>query len=178
MWIDEFSRNELRESHATIQELTSQTQELQGRGEQYEWFTRISRYRIDVQWKSIPRSQSIGNCSKSLLDAEPRPVCDLIHGICRKHRETFSGNPRAAIDSSQTNQRAAGGNTVQRSAGRLVAKGEERNRVTIPTPRFARRPSTMNSFSPAEIPKNSMADQQRPQISELHFDKFPTSKPR
>ena len=29
MRIDEFSRNELRESHATIQELTSQVQELQ-----------------------------------------------------------------------------------------------------------------------------------------------------
>ena len=31
MRIDEFSRNELRESHATIQELTSQIQELQER---------------------------------------------------------------------------------------------------------------------------------------------------
>ena len=34
MRIDEFSRNELRESHATIQELTSQMQELQdGQGD-------------------------------------------------------------------------------------------------------------------------------------------------
>ena len=31
MRTDEFSRNELRESHATIQELTSQVQELQER---------------------------------------------------------------------------------------------------------------------------------------------------
>ena len=31
MRIDDFSRNELRESHATIQELTSQIQELQER---------------------------------------------------------------------------------------------------------------------------------------------------
>ena len=32
----------------------------------------------------------------------------------------------------------------------------------------------MNSSLPAEIPQNSMADQQRLQISELQFDKFPT----
>ena len=41
-------------------------------------------------------------------------------------------------------------------------------------PMSARRPSTMNSFLPAEVPQNSMADQQRLQISELHFDKFAT----
>ena len=63
---------------------------------------------------------------------------------------------------------------VQTSAGRLVAKGEEQIGSTVPMPSFARRPSTMNSFSPAEIPQNSMADQQRLYISELHFDKFPT----
>ena len=40
-------------------------------------------------------------------------------------------------------------------------------------PMSARRPSTMNSFSPAEVPQNSMAAQQRLQISELQIDKFP-----
>ena len=32
----------------------------------------------------------------------------------------------------------------------------------------------MNSFSPAEVAQNSMADQQRLQISDLHIDKFLT----
>ena len=36
------------------------------------------------------------------------------------------------------------------SKGKLVARSEERNRETIPTPRFARKPTTMNSFFPAE----------------------------
>ena len=36
-------------------------------------------------------------------------------------------------------------------------------------------PSTMNSFLPVEIPQNSVAGQQRLQISELQFDKSPTS---
>ena len=41
-------------------------------------------------------------------------------------------------------------------------------------PMSAGRPSTMNSFLPAEIPQNSMAVQPRLQVSELQFDKFPT----
>ena len=39
-------------------------------------------------------------------------------------------------------------------------------------PMSERRPSTMNSFVPVEPPQNSMAGQQRLQISELQFDKF------
>ena len=42
-------------------------------------------------------------------------------------------------------------------------------------PMNAGRPSTMNSFLPAEISHNSLAVPQRLQISELQFDKFPTS---
>ena len=41
-------------------------------------------------------------------------------------------------------------------------------------PMSAGRPSTVVFFLPAEIPQNSMAVQQRLQISELQFDKFPT----
>ena len=67
------------------------------------------------------------------------------------------------------NQSATVGNPVQQSTGRPVAKGEEQIGSTKPMPSFARRPSTMNSFFPAEVPQNSMADQQRLQISELHF---------
>ena len=50
------------------------------------------------------------------------------------------------------------------------------NRDTISTPRFARRPSTMNSLfqTKGAYPQNHMADQQKLQISELQFDKFPT----
>ena len=42
MRVDEFSRHELSESHATIQELTSQIQELLERMNFYERFWRIS----------------------------------------------------------------------------------------------------------------------------------------
>ena len=44
-------------------------------------------------------------------------------------------------------------------------------------PRCQSGPSARNSFDPSEgrFPKNYGADQQRLQISDLHFDKFPTS---
>ena len=63
------------------------------------------------------------------------------------------------------------------STGRLVARSEEQNRDTIPTRRFARRPSTRDSLYPAEgaYPQNYMVDQQQLQISELHFDNIPTT---
>ena len=60
---------------------------------------------------------------------------------------------------------------VQKSTGKPVDGSEEQNRDTIPTPRFAWKLSTLNSFFPAGS-QNYMADQQRLQISELHFDKF------
>ena len=40
-------------------------------------------------------------------------------------------------------------------------------------PMFARRPLTMSSLIPVEIPQNPMVLQQRQQISELQFGKFP-----
>ena len=41
MRVDEFSIQKLRERHATIQELTSQIQDLQRKGELHELFERI-----------------------------------------------------------------------------------------------------------------------------------------
>ena len=41
-------------------------------------------------------------------------------------------------------------------------------------PTFARRPPTMSSFVHVDIPQSSEVGQQRQQISELQFDKFPT----
>ena len=105
--------------------------------------------------------------------------------MCLGHRGNVFGNARAMLDSSQipyqgilhsTNQSATGGILVQRSTGRPVAKSEERIGSTIPMPTFARRPSTMNSPLPVDIPQNPMVGQQRQQISELQFDKFPNPR--
>ena len=58
--------------------------------------------------------------------------------------------------------------------GTSVARDEDLNRGTIPMLTFARRPSTISSLFPVDIPQNSVVGQQRQQISELQFDKFPT----
>ena len=41
-------------------------------------------------------------------------------------------------------------------------------------PTFASRPPTFSSFVPVDIPQSSMVGQQRQQILELQFEKFPT----
>ena len=102
------------------------------------------------------------------VDLGHRETFLAIHVLCSIHhrhliKECFFAN-----------QSATGGIPVQGSAGRPVVRGEERIGTTIPMPMSAGRPSTMYPFLPAEIPLNSMAVQQRLQLSELHFDKFPT----
>ena len=44
-------------------------------------------------------------------------------------------------------------------------------------PTFAPRPLTTSSTIPVELPQNSMVGQQRQQVSELQFDKFPNPQP-
>ena len=60
-------------------------------------------------------------------------------------------------------------------SGNSSKESGEQNPDAVPTPRFLRRPSGKNSFNPMEgrSLKNRVVDQQRFQISELHFDKFP-----
>ena len=76
-------------------------------------------------------------------------ACDLIHGICQGHKEAFFGNPRAIFESSQTPHQG-----ILHSWNQSATGG-------IPCETSTERPV-------------AMADQQRLQISQRHFDKFPT----
>ena len=58
--------------------------------------------------------------------------------------------------------------------GPLSQEMKDRTWSAVPMPTFARRPSTMSSLLPVDIPQNSVVEQQRQQISELQFDKLPT----
>ena len=69
---------------------------------------------------------------------------------------------------------ATGSVPVHIGTGTPVARDEDRIRSTIPMPTFARRPSTMSSLIPVDFPQNPLVGQQRQQISELRFHKFPT----
>ena len=70
--VDEFSVQKLRESHDTIQQLTSQIQELHERANCMNDSIQLQDYRIDLQWKNISRSQSTSSRSKSSIYVEPR----------------------------------------------------------------------------------------------------------
>ena len=59
------------------------------------------------------------------------------------------------------------------STGKLVAREGERKGSTIPMPTLARWPTTTNSLVPVDTSQSSMVGQQRQQISELQFDRFP-----
>ena len=159
MRIDEFSRNELRESHATIQKLTSKIQELQ---------ERIHLVNDSGEFQDVE-----SKCSGKLSHVPSQPAvvpspCGMPSRDQSLRSDTWNvlgtpgnvfGSPRAVIDWSSTpdqgmlhswNQSATGGNPVRDRTGKPVASCEERNRETIPTPRSARKPSTMNSFQQKE----------------------------
>ena len=112
--------------------------------ELFEWLWRILRSRVELQWFANPRS---------MLESLQTPY----QGIHSSMAPNAAGEAPALI-----------------STGRLVAREEERVGSTIPMPTFARRPPTMSSFIPVDIPQSSIVGQQRQQISEPQFDKFPT----
>ena len=84
-----FSVQKLRESHETIQRLTSQMQEMQEQmNSMNDW--RNSRSGIESQRESVLRSQSTSSDSKFSFHAEPRQtLATLTHGIRLDHRKTF-----------------------------------------------------------------------------------------
>ena len=57
-------------------------------------------------------------------------------------------------------------------SGTPFMRDDKPSKDTIPMPTFARRPSTMSSTIPVDLPQNSMVGQQGQQFSELQFDKF------
>ena len=107
-------------------------------------------FHVPSQPAVVPSPRAMSSRDQSL-----RPDTWNLSGI----QGNVFANPRAAFDSSQTpyqgmlhslNQIGAGESLVREITVKPVAGSEERNRLTIPTPRFARRPSTMSSFFPAE----------------------------
>ena len=98
----------------------------------------------------------------------------MIHGIHLDYRKTFSvinflHLVRQGIIRHDTRREKE---SVPQAigTGTSFARDDEQNKGTIPMPMFARRPSTVSSLIPVDIPQNP----QRQQISELQFDKFPT----
>ena len=127
----------------------------------------------------VPSQPAVVPSPRSMLSRDKHMPLDTWN-LSETHGNGL-GNPRLMFDSAQTlyqgvlrstTSSAAGAIPVQVITGRPVARGEERIGSTTPMPMSAGKPSTMNSFLLAKIPQNSMALQQRLQISELQFNKF------
>ena len=177
---DEFSRQELTESQATIQQLTSQTQALQDRVN----LVNDSRKFQDVEsicsgeWSNVPSQTAIVPSLSGMLSRNQslRPETWNLLGT--------SGNvfdcPREVIGSSSAPYRGmlhswdlnARCQTVQ---GDLLL--EAKNEIEMLFQRRYlqgnRQPWNLYFQKKGAHPQNYMADDQRLQISELHFDKFP-----
>ena len=106
----------------------------------------------------------------------------LTHGIHQDYRKTFLVIKFLTFDSPGDYSRRIQSDDVQRNRGaapeaermKTSHTSEDRqSQGTIPMPTFATRPLTTSSSIPVEFRQNSMVGQQRQQISELQFGKFP-----
>ena len=180
----EFSVQTLRESHDTIQRLTSQVQELRERmnyltdsGEFHEVESNCSGF-----FCHVPSRRAVIPSLRSMLSRDKRLPLETLN--LSEPQGNFFGNRRPVFDSSQTphqgilhpsNQSATGAFSI---AGKCRETCRERWRTNWEHDFNAdvwKKAVNHEFFLPAEIPHNSTAAQQILQTSELQFYKFTTS---
>ena len=128
---------------------------------------------VSCQPEMIPSSRSLLSRDKWLpLDTWNRS------GV----QENVFGNQFSTLDSQRDFPQRSSSDDVQRN--REAALGDPKvktsltsedgqNYGSIPMPMVATRPLTMSSTRPVDIPQNCVVGQQRHQMSELQFDRFP-----
>ena len=182
---DEFSRRKLIENQDTINELTARIQELQieincmndSRDFQDAESVRSGLSHVPSQPAFLPPSRDPGGMlsrSVGMLSSNDKPpdIWDM-HGISGN---LFFGNPPAS-SSSPYPQGFNPWISVTSEHTSPHVTSERQTPDTALDPRCQSGPSAENSLDPSEgrSSKNYGADQQRLQISNLHFDKFPTT---
>ena len=180
--IDEVSVQKIREDHETIQQLTAQLQHMQeqmnsmndsGQFQEVESNCSGRLSHVSSQSVMIPSSRSLLSRDKR-LPLDTWNTSGLQENVCGNHFSTFDSPrdypQRIQLDDVQRDREAVP------ETGRTKTKhtSEDRqNQGTIPMPTSATRPSTMSSLMQVELSQNHMVGQQRQQISELQFVKFP-----
>ena len=107
----------------------------------------------------VPSQPAAIPSSRSMLSRDKRLPFDTWNapGLL----ENVLGNQFSAFDSSQNHHQGIHHSTTQgetgsvpqaTGSGTLFARDDKQNKGTIPMPTFARRPSTMSSLIPVEIP--------------------------
>ena len=88
-------------------------------------------------------------------------------------QEHVFGNQLSTFDSPKDFPQRISSDPQPKGKASLTS-GDGQNCGTIPMPTFASRPLTTSSTILVELPQNCVVGQQRQQMSELQFDKFPT----
>ena len=120
--------------------------------------------------------------SRSLLSRDKRLPCDTWNqsGV---QKNVFAIN-FSTFDSPRDHPQGISSDDVQRNREAIPLELQARvetsltsedgqNYGTIPMPVFATRPLTTSSKNPVDTPQNYVVRQQRQQMSELQFDRFP-----
>ena len=176
---DEVSVQKLGENHETIQQHTSQLQQMQ---EQMSSMN-DSGYFQDVESN---KSGTLSHVSRMIpvlvLCSAATKNCRLTHGINLDYRMTFLEinfqrliHPQFILkESNLTTCKETEEQPLKQKGRRLVTQVKtDKIKAQFQCRHFAPRPLTTSSTTPVELPKNYMVGQQRQQISELQLDKFP-----
>ena len=179
--VEEFFASKLRESQETTRRLTSEMQEMQ---EQTNSMNDSGEFQevesiFSGNISHVPSQPAVVPSPRSLLSCDKRLPLDTWN--TSGPQENVFGSQCSTIDSSRNHYGKIHDSTTPGATASVpvhigtktpVARDQDRINDTIPMPTFARRPSTMSSSILVDIPQNSMAVQQRLQISELQFDNF------
>ena len=175
--IDELSRQD-RESQSTVNQLTVQIEELQGKVNSLN----DSRDVHDPETASSSRLSHVTSHPRSITSPLTmlRPDTRSLYGSSGHVFEDLPApnEPTAACSGNARSVADAHCEPVSLNKGRFAARTEELERTThnfaTPTPRFARKFSNWNPPTHAEgaHPQNCMDEQPRKQVSEIHFDEL------
>ena len=178
---EEVSVQKLRENRETIQQLTSQLQQMQEQNSMSDSgdFQDVeSNYNGRLSHVSSPPAMIPS--SRSLLSRDKRLPLDTwnqiwITGKCFGNQFLRFKHPEIVIKEipHSITLGTAGSISVLIGTGDSGARDEDLTRGTIPMPTFARRPWTTSSTISVELPQNYKVGRQRQRISELQFDKIP-----
>ena len=170
--VDEFSVQKLRGRVMIRYSSTSQIQELQERVNCMNDVGKFHDFESNYGgiFSHVPSQPAVvpSPCGMLSRDQSLRPDTWNLLGTSRNVFESIHTN-RFIIDTLSRNS-----SLHENKCHRCNPNASKRIGSSTPMPMTAGRPSTINSFLPAEIPQNSLAAQQRLQISELQFDKFPS----
>ena len=181
---DTIARRKLVEDQNTFLELSGRIQELQNEincmNDSKEFqdaeSIRSGNSHVTSRPVSFHLIQFLKECLAILLECRAAEKGRQAFGTHIVYRETFLSNPDASSSAPYPQELNQWSSSIEEPLHSSTVEKSERQKQDQDL-RCQSGPSAKNSviFSSGDSLKNYVADQQRLQISDLHFDKFPTS---